>query len=434
MGKKILDSRFLYIVLSILIAIGLWLFVTANDETPHSQPIRGIPVTFTGEDILAERGLMLVDGPYTASVTVQATNIVLANLTSRTMQVTANVSGIAEEGTHTVSYTVVPPAGVSTSQFTVVSGVNGNVITVEVARFSRQEIPVEGEFTGSVAEGYLAGDKEDFLFSPKAVVVSGRLDEVNQVARAVVTVDDENLTETVNGEYSFRLLDREGNELTDLDVTCDVQKVNVTFPVQATVEIPLAVTFVDGGGVGAEEVSAELSVEKIAVAGADEAVEAVKAAGSINVATIDLASVNDGDVLTFPVPLADELTNLTGVEELEVTVRFNKLLEERTFKVTNIRCINVPEGWTADIITQVLSVTVRGRPELLDEITDDSLWAVADLQDVAPAAGGYTAVVRVYLNSAPSAAEVGVLSGDYRIALNLTEGEPPPASLPAIDS
>ena len=135
-------------------------------------------------------------------------------------------------------------------------------------------------------------------------------------------------------------------------------------------------------------------------------------------------------MLTFPVPLADELTNLTGVEEIEVTIHFNKRLEERTFKVTNIHCINVPEGWTADIITQELSVIVRGRAELLEEITSDSLLAVADLQDVTPAAGGYTAAVRVYLNIAPSAAEVGVLRGDYRIALNLTEGAPLPASLP----
>ncbi len=430
MGKKILDSRFLYIVLSVLIAIGLWLFVTVNDEASHSKTIARIPVTFTGEEILAERGLMLVDGPYTANVTVQATNMVLASLTNQTVQVTANVSGIYEEGSHSVTYTVSPPPSVDRSQVTIVSGVNGSVITVEVARYSSQEIPVEGEFTGSAAEGYLAGDKEDFVFSPKVVVVSGRLEDVNQVARAVVTVDDEGLTGTVNGEYPFRLLDRSGNEL-DLDVTCDVEMVYTTFPIQATAEIPLAVTFVDGGGVGAGEASAELSVESITVAGTTEAVEAVKAAGAINVATINLDSVRDGEKLTFPVPLDDELTNLTGVENVEVTVRFNKQLAERTFQVSNIRCINVPEGWTADIITQVLSVTVRGEPDLLDAVTDESLLAVADLQDMTPSAGGYTATVRVYLNIAPSIAEVGVLSGDYRIALNLTEGIPEPAALPA---
>ena len=429
MGKKILDSRFLYIVLSVFVAIGMWLFVTVNDEAPHSKTITRIPVTFTGEEILAERGLMLADGPYTANVTVQATNMVLTSLTNQTVQVTANVSGIYEEGSHSVSYTVTPPAGISPSQFTVVSGVNGNVITVEVARYSSQEIPIEGEFTGSVAEGYLAGDTQDFDFSPKVVVVSGRLEDVNQVARAVVTVDDEGLTETVNGEFPFRLEDRSGNEL-DLDVTCDVETVSVRFPIQATAEIPLVVSFTDGGGVGADEAAAELSVESIAVAGATEAVEAIKAAGAINLGTVNLDSVRDGDVLTFPVPLTDELTNLTGVTSVDVTVRLNKQLEERTFEVSSINCINVPEGWTADIITKVLSVTVRGEPDLLDAVTDENLLAVADLQDMTPSAGGYTATVRVYLNIAPSIAEVGVLSGDYRIAINLTQGEPEPSDLP----
>lgn len=430
MGKKILDSRFLYIVLSILIAVGLWLFVTINDETPESRSITRIPVTFTGEDILAGRDLMLVGGPYTASVTVQATPTVLAAFTNKTVQVTANVSGIAEEGTHTVSYTVIQPSGISPSQFTVVSGVNGNVIDVEVARFNRREVEIRGEFTGNAAEGYLAGEADDFRFYPEKIWVSGPLEAVNQVSYALVTVPGKDLTETVDGDFSFQLYDPSDNPLTDLNVTCDVQTVHAIFPIQATAEIPLSVSLTDGGGVSAEQATVELSTTSIAVAGTTEAVEAIVTAGTINLGTIDLAAVSDGEELTFPVPLADELTNLTGVAEVKATVRFNKRVIEKSFDVTNIYTINAPAGWTAAPVTQVLPVTVRGNAALVNALTADSFRVVADLKDVTPTAGPYTASVYVYLDSAPSTAELGVLAGDYRVILNFTEGESGPSASP----
>ncbi len=421
MGKKILNSKILYVLLSIVVSVGLWLYVTATDTTPHTQTIHNIPVNFTGVGILENRGLMLVGERYYAQVTVQATNRVLATLTNRTVQVTADVSGIAEEGTHTLSYAVTLPAGVDQSHVTIVSGVNGNVLDVEVARFISREIEIRGEFNGTVAEGYLAGDDEDFMFSPDHIVISGRQELVNQVEYARVTVGGDSLTESVSGEYGYDLIDPSGDILSTSDLLRDVDTVHTFFPIQATAEIPLAVSFTDGGGVSAETATAKLSVDSIRVAGTTEAVEAVKAAGTISLATIDLAAVSDGEELTYPVPLADELTNITGVDKVKVKVSFNKQLVEQTFDVTNITCINVPEGWTADVITQMLSVTVRGSAAQVEALTVDSFRAVADLQSLTPAAGQYTATVYVYLDSVPSAAEVGVLAGDYRIAVNLVE-------------
>ena len=39
MGKKILDSKILYIFLSVLIAIALWFYVTSLDGNEDSKPI-----------------------------------------------------------------------------------------------------------------------------------------------------------------------------------------------------------------------------------------------------------------------------------------------------------------------------------------------------------------------------------------------------------
>ena len=40
MGKKILDSKILYMILSIVLTVGLWCYVTATDGTPRDDVYR----------------------------------------------------------------------------------------------------------------------------------------------------------------------------------------------------------------------------------------------------------------------------------------------------------------------------------------------------------------------------------------------------------
>ena len=81
MGKKILDSKILYVFLSVLIAVFLWFYVTSLDGNEEKEIIRNIPITFIGEDVLAERGLMIVGNVPTATVEVRAAPSVLFKIT-----------------------------------------------------------------------------------------------------------------------------------------------------------------------------------------------------------------------------------------------------------------------------------------------------------------------------------------------------------------
>jgi YbbR domain-containing protein len=70
MGKKILDSKILYILISVILSVSLWFYVISLDGNEDEKTIRNIPITFAGEDILAERNLMITSSVPTATVTV----------------------------------------------------------------------------------------------------------------------------------------------------------------------------------------------------------------------------------------------------------------------------------------------------------------------------------------------------------------------------
>lgn len=416
MGKKILDSKILYIILSILISVSVWIWVTSRDENRDRQSFSNLPVTFEETDILEDRNLMIVNQNITASITVRATPLVLATLNNDPPRLTANVADIRTEGTHTVNYTVNLPSSVRPSDVEIISGLGSNAVRVEVARFLQREVPIQGEFRGSVAPGYLAGDAEDFAFSPGVLTISGQAELVNQVAYAKVAVDGEELTENVEKGLPFQLIGASGDPLENLGVSCSVDEIYTVFPIRATAEIPLEVRLIEGGGLRAGDVKVELSAASIMVAGTREAVTALANEGAIVVATIDLATLDDeyvqnGGQLTYQIPLPDELENLSGVSEVKAGITVKKRVETRTFEVTTrISALGTPEGWRADIITQAVQVKVRGSKALLDELTEESIQVVADLRNINQAAGQYTVPASIRLYSTGTVGEVGVLN------------------------
>ena len=183
MGKKILDSKILYIFLSVLLAIALWFYVTSLDGNEDSETISGIQVEFAGVEALEQRGLMIVGDAPRVSVRVSAAPMVLARLDSQSVQVSVDVSQITEASQYTLAYTATLslPAGVSSSQVQFLSGQTGNV-TFTVARYTSRQVEIQGQFVGTVAEGYLAGLADDFVFSPTTLTVSGQADMVNQIS------------------------------------------------------------------------------------------------------------------------------------------------------------------------------------------------------------------------------------------------------------
>ena len=112
--------------------------------------------------------------------------------------------------------------------------------------------------------------------------------------------------------------------------------------------------------------------------------------------TIDLTDFTDAFQNTYSIVLDNEVRNLTGITEAKVTVEIIGL-ETRDFTVTNLSCINDTVGYKSTIITESLTVTLRGTKEQLDAIQSENIRAVADLKDFKESSGTYMVPVKVYV-------------------------------------
>lgn len=407
-------NKALYIVLSIVVACALWLYVRNVDNPDRKVTISNIPVTFVGEDVLNGNGLMLSqEAKASINLEVQGKWSILSHLRRDNITVTADLSRIVAEGSHNLAYDISWPSTVSSNNIAVLDR-EPFYIQVDVTRRTTRSVEIRGVFTGSVAKGYQAGE---FSFQPSTIDVSGGEAAVGQVAFAQVTVNRKALSESVREDMSYVLIGQDGEIIEDKTLTVTPATVNVFLPVVMVKEVPLTVDFTPGGGVtGEEDTHLEYEIEpaSIVLSGSEDDLAAYT---SINLGAIDLSKVVGTARFTFPIPLGQNVENVSGVEEATVTATVRGL-ETTTLETSNIEIINVPNGYTATPVTQSIKVQVRGTEEALERVLPQYIQVVVDLKDLSLPKGQNVQTAKVNLNGVTYA---GVI-GEYKIAFTLKEG------------
>ena len=410
MANKFSDSKGFYIVFSILISIALWVYVVGVVNPTGTSTVHRIPIEVQGEDVLAGRGLMVSDlSRDTISLDLSGRRIALGSLNEENISVTLDVSSITEVGEWPIRCRVTLPSTLTTGSVSV-SDQNDLTITVTVVRQASKSIEVRGNFTGSAAEGYQV---DTFVISPGTITITGQEDHVNQVAYAVVNVDQENLSETFTGELGFTLMDATGQPLENLNVTCSVDTVYVSLPVVKVQEVDLTVTILEGGGATEDDIVCEIEPKSIIISGEEEDLASYK---EINLGTVDLSKILNTETYTFDILLPSELTNESGITQATVTVRVEGLAT-KVLETSAIEIINPPDGFEVTRITQSLPVVVRGTEEELDLVFEHQLRVEADLSGQTLTAGQFRVPVRVYLDGGSGAGVVG----DYSISISLSQ-------------
>ena len=414
MVRKITDSKWFYILVSVLLAFALWIYVGKEANPITTGTVRSVQVVFSGLEVLEERGLMISQGAnQTVNLNIQARRDVFNRLSQGEVTVNIDVSSITEPGEQSISITtriISYPRSITSTDAIDLRYTSPAAVNFTVSRWTTKEVDVQAVFEGSVAEGYQRGE---FSITPATITVSGQEELVEQVQAARVTVSQQELTSTWSEPCSFTLVDQSGDPVTGGNIQAEPQTVLVTLPVEVLKEVPLTVNLIDGGGATAENAKVTIKpTDTIMVSGDQADVEGLK---EISLGDIDLSDVYGTNTFTREIELSPELTNVSGITEATVTVTIQGLAT-RTMKVDNIEIINKPAGYEAEAITKSCSVLIRGPEEEVEQITESQLRIVADLSNTDPSTGSRTVPVKVYLDGSSS---VGVV-GDYSISVSLT--------------
>jgi len=379
------------LILSVVAAAGLWLYVVTTVSPGSKTTIDNVPVVFEGESWLLEnRNLMITEGmETTVDLDLSGNRSDLNKLNRSNITLRVDLTKVYESGTANLTYTIGYPSDVSPSAITVERR-SPAAVQLNVEKRLTREIPVNVVFTGAVPEDFIA-DTENTLLDYPTINIKGPASVVEKVTQARIDVDLEGRTESLSENYRYTLCDEEGNPMDAQQIVTDVAEIHLDVKIQRYQEIPLKLNAIYGGGATEGYTRYEIRPSSIRVSGSEAVLNDLT---EIVLGTVSFAERTENEMLVFPINLPEGVTNVTGITEAEVEIRFVGL-SIKEFSTSNIKLVNKPAGLECELMNQVVNVTLRGPSNRIDQIKPEDIVVTVDLTGKDVGASTVKAVVSV---------------------------------------
>ena len=355
--------KYVSILISVIIAIGLWFFVI-NDENPTIRmTYSDIEIDYLNEDLLQEEGLVVKDSdiPVTVKVVLQGKRTDLLAIKSSDITATADVSQCTK-GDNYVDVEVHTPSS------STVSSVKPAQVRLTIESLVSRQKDVRVVFNGTAPDSTEAVCES---ISPEQIVVTGASSSVASVKnlRAVVNISDVGAEETTL-DVSLTPVDESGNEVTD--VTLSSETARITVRLYATKTVPLVVETV-----GTSDPELDVSVEALELVEISCPEDRIDEVIEVTAEPVDITGITELTEISLT-PLLPEGVQLTsGKETVPAVIR----VEKRPSKIfeyasEDVERVNLPDGMTAEILDDTVTLTVYG--EDLSDLTDSDFTLQLD--------------------------------------------------------
>ena len=397
---KITDSRLFWAILSLALAVILWIYYGMNFGADVTRTFYGVEVTYAGQDAMRDSQNLIISDEETTTVTItlSGSRRDMSRLTSEDLKAVVNLSTVTSTGYRTMPYTISYPTSVNQSGIKE-ERKTPQTVGLTISRLSTRVYDVTGRFEGTLSEGY-ALDSAGMLFEPSTVTITGPQEELDLIEKAFVVVNRDEVSASFTATANYSLVDENGETLVFDDLTADVDTVAVTVPINLTKMVSLGVNLIYGGGAAAENVAVSVEPQNILIAGDAATIEGIN---TISVASIDLSDYSVFPRTEYPITLPNDTENLSGITTAAVELTFSGLVSD-LYQVTNLDVTGLEPGCTATILDNMIVIRIRAPEGMLEEIAANNIRAVADLTGITSTT---RVPVNVYVDGYPEAGAVG---------------------------
>ena len=314
MMKDIFKTNWFLAVISVLVAIIIWVYVVYQENPMYETTIKNVPVNFTKQSDEFETGKLTVisSNSETVDLKIKGKRNVIAKVKRDSINCSVNMSDVVSEGSYTLPFSI----NFNVDGIEVLSKKPYNIV-LKVDDVVTKEKEIKIDTVGKPADGFIA---ESVEYSPLKIRLTGARSIVNKIKSAGITVDLNNATDTISGRYKVKLYDKNGAEFTDeginKNVTYTELKYNIFQTKQAEVSASLSS---DVNAYGKKIKVSKIKPAKLTVIGDKRELMNID---KLKTEKIDVSNIKDGDVVTVKLDKLPENTRLEEkTEEVEITFK-----------------------------------------------------------------------------------------------------------------
>ena len=369
-------------IVSLLFAMLIWGYVMVEVNPKRVKTITDVPVSFSGESSLHDRGLA-VRGDR---------DDILRNVTVRVKVQLTDYTGLdASDISASVSLRPVNKADTyklkidATSSLGTVENVSPSEITIEVDELATMLVPIDVEYSGELPEGYW---KSEPTLASQSIKVSGPRDDVSTISKAICTINLEDRTTSYNEAILLKYVDKNGDEIDTALFLDTLPSVVVKMDVLRIVELPInaaeAVLGADALPANYEVYDVVATPPTVRVVGSESALSGLT---GIQIENIDVSgsssSVQQNIEITAP-----EGTTLLDDPNITVYVGIREKQDSVQFKGVPVETKGLAKKLTAELSAAECDVNITGRTSLMELLQRKDVSVYVALSGLA--AGGHS--------------------------------------------
>jgi len=383
MKAKLLNNLSLKL-LSLAIAIVLWLIIVNYDNPYKTRTITGIPVEIVNEDtILSNDMIYSVVGNSTISVRVRAPRKTAEALKASDFKATADFKDLYTL-TNQVPITVTcSNSRVTADEITLLQ----QSLEIEIEDIETRIMEVQPVITGTPSDGYQVGT---VTCSPSSVRVTAPVSFLDQISYVGVPINVDGISQTMNQSVGLQFYNAGGrpmdvSEVEELSVSAENINVEVEILNVKSVNFNYHVTGQENVAYGYLYTGIELSQNSVEISGRRSDLADIVAL-SIPEGSLDVSDASENIVKTFDIrdllPRGASLVDNENVT-LTVTLKIEKqTTKEYTFTLSEMKLLNIPENMEIANTDSQMKVTIQGLSSDLDALADSEISLTVDLADL----------------------------------------------------
>lgn len=365
MKKNFPKDKILRVVLSLILAIFLWLTATANTNPTKTMKINNLEINYTN---LAEG--LIIDNP-TNKVDIKITGLSsqINKVSKDEIRAFVDLNEISKSGEYTIEVKINGlPDGVS------VSDISSKYLLMKIGNFisaeSEFEIESVGSLSGSNVLLYLNYD------SDIDISYTGSDNLINNVETIKGYIDISEKSSTFTESIKLRAYDQNGNELDYINITPATIDVTAYIGTRKTVSINpiLSGECAEGYNTG----NTTLSKNEIVIAGDQSIVESITSIDTLPVSVDQKSESFDTDI-EFDLP---EGVIIYDNSEFKMHVQIEKN-STKEFSYSNIQIRNIGQNLSCTFNDfDQLTIQLIGQENSLEDIQAEDIIVYIDLSSL----------------------------------------------------
>ena len=413
LSQKILSKNYVIFIISLVISIAIWTYMSLNASNDTTVTITNIPIQMELSESTRDLGLQIFTGEEqpVAAVTVTGNRTILGSMTASDITVTASANSVTSSGFFTLPVSAVKKN--PTGNFQITNSTPSSV-GVMVDYFKESEFPIQDEISFSVQEGYYGAVSMPYT----KVTISGPQSELMKISRVAANANVQGeLTESADVEADIVLYDDQGNEISTKLLTMNVRSMTVNIVVlkEKTVKVEAGYTNKPSGLDLTDLV--EIYPSSILLAGPDETLKTIV---SVKTEAIDFSTLSN-EKKTFSalaISIPEKCKNISNNATAKVTLDLSGL-SKKSYDVDNFTVKGLPDDFTAEVTSKSISVTVIGTEEELNSLTADKITGQIDVTGANLKTGSVDMPVTFKFSGVTGCWTYGT----YRANLNISDGK-----------